>query len=330
MLEELSHDLIKFSYAATTLTNMHTHKKRYKDFCTIFNVKAFPVTQWQLVRYATFLSFYFTSPKSIDNYVASVCTINELTGYGKVVKGILYKKAMAGIRRKLKHIEIRAKPITFEMIHKILRQVNFHDDKQLASWTAVIYGFHLFLRKSNLVPDAPRIEDEKQFQRKDFRIHNNVMLVHIKWAKNRQFGGNEKLLIPIVSDIESDLCPFYWFNCMAKQIPALPNAAAFSYPREGKLIPLTYRDVQMQLRDWLTMAGYSGATFSMHGLRCGTTTTAFEVGVPGFSIKILGDWASSAYLRYIDITLDSRMKAWKLFSLKGKLAQRNISRGSKH
>ena len=85
-------------------------------------------------------------------------------------------------------METRAEPITFEMLHKAMQKVNFHDDKQLVIWTVCIFGFLLFLRKSNLIPDTRILEDEKQFQRMNFRIQDDIMLAHIKWAKNRQFG----------------------------------------------------------------------------------------------------------------------------------------------
>ena len=331
LLEQLSHDLIKFSYAATSLNNLHTHKKRYMDFCMIFKLRPFPVTQWQAVRYAAFLTFYFKSPKSVENYVSSICTINELSGFGKVVKGIFYKKAMAGIRRKLKHSETRAQPLTFEMLHEMLLQVNFNDDKELVAWVVVIYGFHLFLRKSNLVPDSKVLDDEKQFQRKDFRIHQDVMLAHIKWAKNRQAGDTkDKLLIPIIENNDSDLCPFYWFNYMVKRIPAPPHAAAFSYPVKNKLVPITYNQVMGIMRKWIKAIGLQEKRFSLHSARRGGCTTAFHAGLPSLAIKMLGDWGSTAYLRYIDITLDARLKAWHMFSLQDKSVPRSTKKGFKH
>ena len=54
--------------------------------------------------------------------------------------------------------------------------------------------------------------------------------------------------------------------------------------------------------------------FSSHSLRRGGITRSFESGVPEITIKTLGNWASDAYKRYINITLESRMRAWLLFS----------------
>ena len=71
----------------------------------------------------------------------------------------------------MKHRESKAKPLTFQMFHGILPLVDFKSDKELVCWVALVFAFHLFMRKSNLVPDAQYIDDERQFQRKDFRCH---------------------------------------------------------------------------------------------------------------------------------------------------------------
>ena len=103
MLDDLTWDLIKLSYEGLSLNNMHTHKKKYVEFCSLFKLTPFPVTQWQLARFRTYLSFLFTSPSSIENYLATLCMINELSGHGKVSKGLIYKKMIQGVRKKLRH-----------------------------------------------------------------------------------------------------------------------------------------------------------------------------------------------------------------------------------
>ena len=313
LLDQLSWDLIKFSYAPASLKNLHSHKKRYLDFCTVFNLCAFPVNQWQLVRFATFLSFHFRSPKAVENYVATICTLNELGGYGKVVKGLHLRKCLMGIKRKMKHRETKAKPLTFEMFHKMLPLVNFNSDKQLVCWVALVFAFHLFMRKSNLVPESRCIDDEKQFQRRDFRHHKDVMLADVKWAKNRQFG--ERLLIPIVRNTKSTLCPFYWFMYMVDRIPAPPDAPAFCYQLQDLLVPITYQELMAQMRIWLMQIGEDGNRFGLHSARRGGASAAFRAGLPFLAIQTLGDWGSQVFLKYIDITLDTRLKASILFSL---------------
>ena len=177
-----------------------------------------------------------------------------------------------------------------------------------------MFGFHLFLRKSNLIPDTRQFDDRKQFQRKDFRYHDNVMLAHIKWSKTNQCK-ERKLLLPLVRNFKTLLCPVFWFRYMSMRIPAFPEAPAFCVNINNKLQPVTYREAQAQMRLWLQNIGENPLRYSMHSLRRGGTSVAFEANLPSLAIKTLGDWASDSYLTYIDITLDTRMKAWNLFSL---------------
>ena len=114
LLERLSWDMIKFSYAEKSLDNMHIQKTKFVDFCTVFGYKPFPTTEWLLVRYATYLSFKFTSQRSIKNYVNTICIINELSGYGVVKTGVHLKKCLTGIKRKLRHITRQPKPFSFK------------------------------------------------------------------------------------------------------------------------------------------------------------------------------------------------------------------------
>ena len=53
--------------------------------------------------------------------------------------------------------------------------------------------------------------------------------------------------------------------------------------------------------------------FSLHLLRRGGATFAFQSDMEGQMIKLLGDWASDCYERYIDVTIDQRYDSMKTF-----------------
>ena len=196
LLGDISWDLVTFSYAPRSLKNFNTQYKRYLQFCTEFTLTPFPVTQWQLVRFATYLSFFMKSPASIINYTAGVCVINKINGFGKVPKGTLFRKAMTGIKRKLQRQVKQAMPMTTAILHRIRRIVDISVPKQLGCWVILLFGFHLFLRKSNLVPDSKLYDPFKHLLRRDFRIADDILLVLIKWSKTIQYA-QRKLLLPI-------------------------------------------------------------------------------------------------------------------------------------
>ena len=82
-----------------------------------------------------------------------------------------------------------------------------------------------------------------------------------------------------------------------------PDHPAFSI---GGGQALTYRDCSAKLKSWLSEAGWDASKFSMHSLRRGGATLAFQAKVPGEMIKVHGDWASECYLRYLAIPLEQR------------------------
>ena len=137
----------------------------------IFNINPFPVTEWNCVRFAAYLSFWFKSVQSIKNYVSGICIINDINGFPKVVRSTVYKNVIRGLRRQLQHTVKQAKPMTTELLNKMVHLVNVKNEKEIATWVAILFGFNLFLRKSNLVPDL-RIHDQKfQLSRQDIRYH---------------------------------------------------------------------------------------------------------------------------------------------------------------
>ena len=186
---------------------------------------------------------------------------------------------MKGIRRQLQHHIKQAAPMTPHTLEKILTVVNFNDQKQLVCWVALLFGFHLFLRKSNLVPDTEVHQPKFQLSRADFTYFNNLLKVGVKWAKNLQFG-ERKLEVPIVRNMNLDICPVYWFLIMVTRVPVAPHHDAFSYWKGCRLVPVTYPMLTAQMRDWLLRAGENDRKFSLHSLRRGGASFAFEQNLP--------------------------------------------------
>ena len=129
VLKDLAWDYIKFSYAPGSYSNLVTKRKQYTEFCTIFQLNPFPLTQWQIVRFATYLSLWFKSVQSIKNYVSGICMLNELNGYDKVIRGSLYKNVIRGIRCELKQVSQQAELITRQMLAEICKIIDPTNEK---------------------------------------------------------------------------------------------------------------------------------------------------------------------------------------------------------
>ena len=201
------------------------------------------------------------------------------------------------------------------MLLKIVEIVQVNDQKQLATWVAVLFGFYLFLRKSNLVPVNRQHDPMHQLSRCDIKYLRNVLVAKIKWSKTNQFGQNN-LRVPVFREGISRICPVEWLLYMVKKIPARGKHNLFSFINElGLVVPVTYADLTVQLREWLQQIGIPNVqNFSSHSLRRGGITHAFNRRIPEQTIKILGNWASQAYCKNIDVTLESHLKAWYLLS----------------
>ena len=74
------------------------------------------------------------------------------------------------LKRVLAHPIKQAAPMTPEILKHISRTINITDQVQLVSWTAILLGFIMFLRASNLVPDSmDSVAPDKQLTRNAIR-----------------------------------------------------------------------------------------------------------------------------------------------------------------
>ena len=79
--------------------------------------------------------------------------------------------------------------------------------------------------------------------------------------------------------------------------------------KENELKSLTYEQLSSQLKEWLDKIGEDGSKFTLNCLRRGGMTHTFEMGIRPEFIKMMGDWASQCFFRYLDIALNNRLRA---------------------
>ena len=75
-------------------------------------------------------------------------------------------------------------------------------------------------------------------------------------------------------------------------------------------------DINRVFKASVTAAGLDPKSYSLHSLRRGGATLAFQCGVSSLLIQRHGDWTSDAYLDYITLPLTER------FSLSRALASK--------
>jgi len=224
-----------------------------------------------------------------------------------------YNRLVEGIKKIKKHTVQRAAIMTPRILKDIGSTIDKTDVFQVVAWTAVLIGFYLFLRKSNLVSDsAAKFDPGKQLVRSDVVLEQRQAVVKIRWSKTNQ--TNEKTLkVPLSTISDQRICPLYWLRLMGTMVAAKPSTPLFNLCTKGGFKPLTYRLFSNFLKGKVKALGLDGDRFTPHCLRRGGCTWAYNSNIPETSIQVMGDWSSLAYRTYIQINVNTRMKDFLMF-----------------
>lgn len=309
-LDEHCYETMRRSYQPSTLKNIRSQALIYNRFCEFYGLKMFPATAWQMVRYARYIANTVTSYDTVMNYLSGVRKLHALGGFEvPAADDPNLRHIMRAIRLELAHPIKQAEPVTPHLLRCIYEHVDLHSPFDLVCYTALLVGFYLFLRKSNLVPESVKeFNPCKQLTRSDILVGRNIMLVVIKWSKTIQYQQKE-LLLPLLTVQDLRICPHFWLRLMFQKIPAGNNQPLFAVPSKtgGGVDALTYDQLAKKFKLWVHKSGLPCDRYTLHGLRKGGACHALESGLVGEDIKILGDWATDAYMRYLDLTLQRRV-----------------------
>ena len=298
------------AWAPGTIKNMQTQFDLFVKFCSAFQYQSLPASHETLCAFMQFLSRDFESPGAIKNYVVGVKWFHVLAGMEtSQFDHVSVKLVQKGIARLKKHKPKQALPLTPAILDDIHRLLNLASVNDATFWTALLFGFFLMARKSNLVPDSVKKFDSKRHLcRGDVTDSENLVLVSLKWSKTNQNQDREHG-VPLLAMPESNLCPVRAFHNMMELVPGNAQDPLFQVYRSTRLVPLTYRVFQGRLRQVLSVTGREPAAYSSHSLRRGGATFAAAAGVPRHCIQQVGDWKSDAVDQYLHNPLQAKVQA---------------------
>ena len=139
------------SIKESTKKNILSQLNAYEKFCDKFLLEYFPCDNRQLCRFGQYLSRSFESPEAVTNYLSGIRTCLALLGLDiPEVQDRQMKMFSTGLKRMMPHAIKQAEPVMPELLLRISKVVNYKDTIEIIAWTAVLLGFYLFLRKSNL------------------------------------------------------------------------------------------------------------------------------------------------------------------------------------
>jgi hypothetical protein len=96
---------------------------------------------------------------------------------------------------------------------------------------------------------------------------------------------------------------------MCRLIPGKETDPAFFIPQGQHKIPVSYQQWQKWLKYLIEASGRDPNRFATHSFRRGGASFAFQAGVPVEVIKLLGDWKSDAFFRYLQVPILDKAKA---------------------
>ena len=119
--------------------------------------------------------------------------------------------------------------------------------------------------------------------------------------------------LPLIPD--SPLCPVIAiqraFSFVANVPRPPPHSQAFMWLDAASLCfkIFTYSKCLQCLQGALHAVGLPARDYACHSFRWGGESFAFQAGLPGKVIKILGDWHSDAVLLYLTVPLSVRLES---------------------
>ena len=201
-LDKQVHKTMKAGHKSATQQNIKSQYDNYKRFCKHFSLPKFPADSWQLCRFAQYLANQGKSPGTCANHISTVRTVQALRGYQVPdLYDISIKLTLKGFSNMSKHVKRQAEAMTPQMLMQIAKLVNYKSTFETVCFVALLTGFFLLLRKSNLVPNSMTgktgFNPCKQFQHKDLRLGHKTILADIKWSKTLQNSGR-RLQLPLL------------------------------------------------------------------------------------------------------------------------------------
>lgn len=296
----------KSAYAPGTIRNLRSQFKLYLGFCQKFGFNWKIPTGTIIALFAQSLSTKLKSPQSIRNYIGGIKTIFSILGFSLLPFDSFHVAlTFKGLARIKQFTPKQARPITLNMLLKFHECLDLNNPLDAMVWCLFLFAFFGMLRKSNLVVTSG-INNPHVLRKRNVRIYPHCVILNIRSSKTNQ-NATRVHQVTLSKLNNSVLCPLQAYTNLTTLIPIARNDYIFSYHKNGKVHPFTYKQFQLALKFLLGRISIGHKGFSSHSFRRGGATLAFQSAVPSELIKFHGDWASSAYLRYLEFSDNQKL-----------------------
>lgn len=295
------------AFAHNTKRSYSTHLNSYLEFCSLTGLPPFPISAQQATRYIAHLSqrLKYTSITKYINILRLLCLETEQPN-PLVTWSVT--SVLRGVRRVKGDQRDSKLPITPHMLLRIRSFLKLNQPLHCTLWAAYLTAFFSLLRTSNLVPPSTAAFDvNKHLCRGDLSPHDGGLLLTIKWSKTIQYKERSyQLPLPYIQG--HPLCPVTALHSLLSMGPSLPpSTPLFAFPNCTGVTVLTRHTFTDHLHQHLQGCGFDTAAYSGHSFRRGGASWAFDSGLPGELVQVLGDWKSDSYKLYLEMNNNSKM-----------------------
>ena len=304
------------AYANGTYSNLNTQFRSYFSYCVYFQRNPLPADADTICGYAQFLGRSL-QPGAISNYLSGVRTLHSFAGlHYDFSEDFHLQLVIKGISRIKPHVPCRASPITPQILVNFYRHMDHSSSLHLTVWACCLILFFTLARLGSILPASSNLKHTNNILTSE-RVNfcSEGLVVTLLHTKTIQFG-RRRLHIPLLQ-LDSVLCPVSAYTRCLQAVGFRRHHPAFVFLDKGKLVWLTTTKFIHTFR--LVTSKFLDAdvsSFTGHSFRRGGATWAFQSGVPGELIQVMGDWASDAYKKYLEFSLDNKIQLAALFSHK--------------
>ena len=226
-----------------------------------------------------------------------------------VENNFLLSHTLKGIRRCLGDTVVQKKPVTPDMLKRILKNLDLNKPFDAAVWALCLTMFYGFLRRSNVMaPSGAKFDGSKHLRRQDILFYPWGILIHLRWSKVIQFQSRT-FDVPLPRLPGNVLCPVNaLFNYLQLTSGASPSGPAFVYPVNSQHNLMTSEIFIARVRECLSSAAINQSDIACHSFRRGAASFCNLSGLSADSIKLMGDWRSGCYASYIDNGVTTRLE----------------------
>ena len=285
-------------------SSKRVYKSAIISFCQQFHFNPLPATETLLCQYVSYLATQNIMHSTIKVYLSAIRHLHienhmsdphmaSMARLEQVVKGVKRDQA-----HKLPNQRTRL-PITADLMRqmKAILMKDCKDEDNIMLWAAMSLCFFGFLRAGEMtLASESSFDPGANLCFSDIAIDDpekpTILRVRIKESKTDPFREGVDVYL---GRTNKDLCPL---EAILPYLAIRGDKQGFLFQlKDGR--PLTKDQFVSRVRKLLHQSGVDPKKYAGHSFRIGAATTASRQGISEATIKMLGRWESSAYLRYI-------------------------------